>query len=366
MLLGGNSLEPTEPKGSLGPTEAKGLLDLKGLLDPKVTILSGGFGGARFVSSMDLVLDGACCIVNTGDDAIINGLRVSPDLDSVIYALQKQFDFERGYGIEGDTFIIEHLMPWGSLRWFNIGDRDFVTHCLRTRDLMRRQTLSDSTSKRMRHSKSQWIVIPMSNDKVVTEIQTPKGILGFQNFVVEHRGLPKIERVNYQGAQSAKPAPGVIESLQNADLVIVGPSSPVASIGPMLAISSLKEGLVQTQAPVIAITPVVIGQVPTTAPEKMRFELRSKLCKAQGIEHTPYGIAKHYLEFIDGFVLDERDIEFQGAIEDLGIRVLATNTLPERLREQDHYAKSVISFGTNLVRRNRQVRPDQIQLDFIG
>ncbi|MBV8770841.1 MAG: 2-phospho-L-lactate transferase, partial [Deltaproteobacteria bacterium] len=224
-----------------------------------IVVLTGGTGGAKFVDGLSLVLpaDELTAIVNTGDDHSWWGLYVSPDLDSIAYALGGILSEERGWGVRGDTFhCLEAMKKLGEPAWFSVGDRDLATHLLRTELLSKGLSLSEATrticAKLAVHSE----ILPMSDDRVETRIDTPAGDLSFEEYFVQRCYRDKVNSVRFLGADKAKPAPGVIQAIATASAVVIAPSNPVTSIGPILAVPGIRDALAQTPAKVIAVSPI--------------------------------------------------------------------------------------------------------------
>ena len=316
-----------------------------------ITVLCGGFGAARFLTGLvplPRVNAELTCVVNTADDLDYEGLHVSPDLDTVCYALAGRFDEERGWGLVGDTFRnASALRRYGS-GWFGVGDEDLATHLRRTSLLRAGATLTDATAVLSRSLGVSVRVLPMSDDRARTRVITARGPLSYQEFLVRHRAQPEVRDVEVEGAESAKPAPCVVEAVQKADLVVVAPSNPVASIAPILGLPGLASALSARLAPTVAVTPVVCGQPPATVPERSRAHVRAAFLATRGLEHRATSVARFYGDLVDGFVLDHRDAAERPAIEALGLQVLLADTLaPPATRPA--LAAAVIEFGQSLI-----------------
>jgi LPPG:FO 2-phospho-L-lactate transferase len=294
---------------------------------PRLAVLCGGFGAARFVPAVAATVADVTCIVNTADDVDYLGVHISPDVDSVCYALAGRFDETRGWGLIGDTFnTVDALARVGS-GWFRIGDADLAFSLLRTARLRRGATLSAATARLTEDLGVAPTVLPMSDDPVRTIVHTDAGRLEFQDYLVRHRAQPCVHRVEWRGLATAQPAPGVLSALANADLVVVAPSSPVASIMPILGLPGVVETLRSRRGPTVAVTPVVSNQPPLAAPERSRAVVRSALMGSLGVGHRAAEVAGLYASFVDGFVLDERDADELPLIEGLGMAVLTADTL---------------------------------------
>ena len=292
----------------------------------RVAVLCGGFGAARFLDGLRRVPGlTLTCIANTADDLDYAGVHVSPDVDTVTYALAGLFDEGRGFGLAGDTFRnAEALRRYGS-GWFAVGDVDLATSLRRTGLLRAGASLSDATADLGRALGVEAAVVPMSDDPVRTVVVTDEGRLPFQEYLVARRARPAVRAVEHEGLAAARPAPAVLPALTGADLVVLAPSSPVASLAPILGLPGV--GAALAAATVVAVSPVVSGQAPATPPEQSRARVRAAFMAAGGLEHSATAVAGLYAGFLDGFVLDERDAAEAGAVRALGVDVVPADTL---------------------------------------
>jgi LPPG:FO 2-phospho-L-lactate transferase len=291
--------------------------------------LTGGTGGAKLIQGLSRECDpeDLAIICNTGDDFVLHGLHISPDLDTITYTLAGVADTERGWGIKEDTFdVLEWLGRYGGETWFKLGDRDLATHLTRTRLLGEGLTLAEVTERICRSLGVRAALLPMSNDRVETKIQTPAGEISFQEYFVKHRWADEVEKVRCAGAEKSRPAPGVLESIRDARAVIVCPSNPVTSIAPILAVPGIREALKETRAAVLAVSPIIGGR-PVSGPA-------DRLMAAAGMEVSVLGVAKAYADFIDVFALAPDDKNYRTRIEALGVRTveepIRMNTLDDR------------------------------------
>ena len=293
----------------------------------RVVVLCGGFGAARFLDGLRRVPDVALtCIANTADDLEYAGVHVSPDVDTVSYALAGLFDEARGFGVIGDTFRnAEALRRYPGLGWFAVGDIDLATSLRRTDLLRAGATLSEATADLARGLGLDAAVVPMSDDPVRTTVLTDEGRLAFQEYLVARRAQPKVLAVEQDGLPAAQPAPAVLPAINEADLVILAPSSPVASVAPILGLPGVREAVAAARA--VAVTPVVSGVAPSTAPEQSRARVRAAFMAAAGLPHTATAVAGIYAGILDAFVLDERDADEADAIRALGLEVRSADTL---------------------------------------
>lgn len=318
-----------------------------------VVVLCGGFGAARFVSGLRSHPD-LTCIVNVGDDHEHLSLLVCPDGDSVLYGLAGQFDEERGWGLVDDTFHCADALARYDDGWFRVGDRDLALCLERTAMLRAGAALSEVTAALTKVWGITARLLPVTDDRLRTLVDTDQGRLTLQEFLVRHRAAPAICGISYHGAEVAVPAPGVAEAIGAASVVVVAPSNPVSSIGPMLAVSGIRHALAAHPA-VVAVTPVVRGVPPRARAEASRFHVRERMLESAGSEHRASAIAWRYRDIVDGFVLDERDAGERPAIEAGGVEVLVADTLAPPGRPREALADAVLDFGRALrSRRHRE------------
>lgn len=294
-----------------------------------VTVLCGGFGAARFLSGLRQMPDvQLTCVVNTADDLSYAGLHVSPDVDTVSYALAGRFDEGRGWGLVGDTFHNQAAQRRYGGGWFGIGDQDLATHLRRTDLLAAGATLTEAVADLARSLGVMATVLPMSDDPVRTVVVSPDGDrFPFQEYLVKHRAGPAVAAVEHTGLDVARPAPGVVPAIAGADLVVIAPSSPVASVGPILALPGVREAVTASRDNAVAVTPIVTAQAPSTPPERGRAIVRQAFMAARGLPHSATAVAQAYAATVATFVLDHRDAAEQPAIEALGLTVLLADTL---------------------------------------
>lgn len=302
-----------------------------------ITALAGGVGAARFLTGLLKIVkvDDVSVIVNTGDDIEMFGLHISPDIDIVAYTLAGIVDEEKGWGIRGDTFqALEMLKKLGLETWFALGDRDFATHIFRTDLLKKGLTLSQATDEICHGLGLRVKLLPMTNDKFETRIKIEESSVHFEEYFVKRRSSGKVLGVEFVGAESANPSPKVIDSILNADEVIVCPSNPIVSIGTILSVNGIRDALRKTSARVVGISPIVAG-APIKGPA-------DKIMRGLGLEVSAFGVAKLYSDFLDTFVIDNFDAAEKSRIENLGIRVKTTNTIMKTLKDKVQLAKVVL------------------------
>lgn len=304
----------------------------------KITALAGGIGAAKFLLGLARVMppENITIIANTGDDVELFGLRISPDIDTVTYTLAGVINETTGWGLADDTFeSLKWMARYGEAIWFNLGDRDLATHIYRTNALRQGKTLTEVTRQIASSLGAGATILPMSDAYTPTRVLTDEGELHFQEYFVRRRSEPQVSEIRFDNIESAKPASGVIESILNADAVIVCPSNPFISIGPILAVPGIREALKQTQAKVIAITPIIAGQALKGPAADMLRDL--------GHEVSARGVARVYQDFVNLFVLDEADESLQQSIEDLGMQVAVMNTVMKTLEDKVEVARRVLA-----------------------
>jgi len=303
----------------------------------RIVCLAGGVGAAKFLRGLVEVVEPEriTAIVNTGDDVEMHGLHVSPDLDIVMYTLAGIVDEEKGWGVRGDTFYcLEMLGRYGQETWFKLGDRDLATHILRTMWLRQGLRLSEITRRLRERLGVRVEIIPMTDDRVETRVVTDAGDLNFQEYLVKRGARDRVLDVYFRGIEGARPAPGVLERIGEADAIIVCPSNPVVSIGPILSVRGVRDALREAEAEVVAISPIV-GGAPIKGPA-------DKLMRGLGIEVSAFGVAKLYEDFLDCMVVDEVDRELESRIEELGIEVAVTDTVMRTLEDKIRLARFVL------------------------
>jgi LPPG:FO 2-phospho-L-lactate transferase len=287
-----------------------------------IVVLAGGVGAARFLQGVVQVVpqEELTVIVNTGDDREFYGLHVSPDIDIVMYTLAGLVDETRGWGIFDDTYhTMQQLTSYGNEDWFLLGDRDLATHIHRTRLLREGKTLSEVTDDLRGHMGLKLRILPMSDQSIATHIRTPEGLLHFEEYFVKRKCSDPVQDVEFVGADSAKPAPGVLDAIKEAEAILIAPSNPIVSIGSILSVPGVHDALHETSGMGVAVSPIVGGS-PIKGPA-------DKLMRGLHMEVSAVGVASHYRDFLDVMVIDQQDTHLLGTIEDLGIPALATDTI---------------------------------------
>ena len=294
-----------------------------------VVALAGGVGAARFLDGLTRVIppERVFIIGNTADDAEIHGLHISPDLDTVTYTLAGLANPQHGWGIRGDSFrCLEALGRLGADTWFQLGDLDLATHLYRTERLRQGATLAEVTLEITRALKVASTLVPMSNQRVRTRICTPAGELEFQTYFVKRRARDRVTAMRFEGASDAAPAPGILDAIDKAEAIILCPSNPFISIGPILAIPGIREALRRRRDRVAAISPIVGGRALKGPAAKMMKSMQLRSSAAE--------VAKLYVDFCGIFVLDEVDRKQAAQVAALDMRPVVTGTIMHGLRER--------------------------------
>ncbi|MGD0644500.1 MAG: 2-phospho-L-lactate transferase [Candidatus Bathyarchaeia archaeon] len=294
-----------------------------------ITALAGGVGAARFLTGLLKLVkeEEVSVIVNTGDDIELFGLHISPDIDIVAYTLAGIVDEQKGWGVKGDTFqCLEMLKKFGLETWFALGDRDFATHIFRTDLLKKGFTLSQVTDEICHVLGLKLKILPMTNDKFETRIKVEEGSVHFEDYFVKRGSRDEVLGVEFVGAANAKPSPKVLDSIIDAEVVVICPSNPIVSIGTILAVDGIRDALRRTSARVVGVSPIVAG-APIKGPA-------DRLLRGLGFEVSASSVAKLYADFLDIFIIDNVDAAEKSPIENLGIRAKITNTVMRSLEDK--------------------------------
>ncbi|MBI4561001.1 MAG: 2-phospho-L-lactate transferase [Candidatus Rokubacteria bacterium] len=302
-----------------------------------ITALAGGTGAAKFLRGLVALMEPGLLTVigNTGDDTEIWGLHISPDLDTVTYTLAGLIDEGKGWGVKDDSFCcLQAMAVLGGETWFNLGDRDLATHLFRTERLRAGQSLSEVTDAIRAGLGVRSRILPMSDRPVRTRIRSTTGWLTFQEFFVREKAQVEVLDVVYEGAGAARPAPGVVEAIREARAVLVCPSNPVTSIGPILAVPGVVEALGKTPAVVTAISPIVAGEA-VSGPA-------GGLMAAKGLPVSAVGVAGAYRQWLDVMVLDRQDQHLTPQLLRLGVSAVVTDTLMTDREREVALARAVL------------------------
>jgi LPPG:FO 2-phospho-L-lactate transferase len=302
-----------------------------------ITALAGGVGGSKLLLGLYEVKDprALTIIVNTGDDIELHGLKISPDLDIVTYTLAGIVDLAKGWGIRGETFhALKRLAGYGRANWFNLGDRDLATHIHRTALLAEGKTLSQAAESIRIALGVKVRILPMSDEPVTTIIESNEGPLHFQEYLVKRHAEPIVRGVRFAGAESAHSAPGVLEAISEAGRILICPSNPLISIGPILAVPGVRERLRSRKADVLAVCPIVGGKSLKGPSDKMLVQL--------GHEATALGVGKLYADFTGTFVIDPVDKVEARAISGLGMKVAILSTVMKTRSQKCKLARALL------------------------
>lgn len=303
----------------------------------RITAMAGGIGASKFLLGLSRVMpsEKITIIANTGDDIELFGLRICPDIDTITYTLGGVINDKTGWGLMDDTFeCLRWLAQYGEAAWFNIGDRDLATHIFRTNQLRIGRSLSEVTDSVRRALGIRPTILPMTDAYTPTRVLTDEGEMHFQEYFVRRRCEPRVREIRFDNIDAAEPAPGVVRAILDADAVIICPSNPFISIGPILAVPGVREALLETRATVVAITPIIGGRALKGPAADMLRDL--------GHEVSAHGVAAMYGDLLDVFILDSADARLKPEIAASGMRVLMTDTVMNTPEKKIELARLVI------------------------
>ncbi|MEX2504643.1 MAG: 2-phospho-L-lactate transferase [Egicoccus sp.] len=307
-------------------------------------VLAGGVGAARFLRGLTAAVDPSevIAIVNVGDDLTLHGLRICPDLDSITYWLAGVVHPDQQWGRDDETHTVAtELRRFGHDDWFTLGDRDLAAHLHRTERLRGGVALSQVTDEIRRAFGVDVRLVPVTDDPFETRIHTADGgDLHFQEYWVRDRAAPEVARIVFDGAATATPAPGVVEAIRDAEAVLVAPSNPAVSVDPILAVPAVRDALRQTRAPVVGVSPIIGGRVVRG--------MAHRLLPALGVEVSARGVAAHYGDLLDGWVLDEADADQVADVEAAGTRCVAVPTLMDDVEVAAALARSCLALAAEV------------------
>jgi LPPG:FO 2-phospho-L-lactate transferase len=304
----------------------------------KITCLAGGVGASKLLLGLYEVMNprALTIIVNTGDDIVLHGLKISPDLDIVTYTLAGIVDPAKGWGFRGETFhALERLALFGRDRWFNLGDRDLATHIHRTALLSEGKTLTEAAESIRSSLSVKARILPMSDQPIPTIIESDEGSLHFQEYLVKRRARPIVCGVRFDRVETASPAPGVLQAIRDADRIVICPSNPLISIGPILAVPGIRDALRARKKDVVSVCPIVGGKSLKGPSDKMLAQLGHKSSAA--------GVAELYCDFTRTFVIDTQDETQRGKIESLGTQVAVMPTVMKTRAQKRKLARALLS-----------------------
>ncbi len=304
----------------------------------EIVALAGGVGGARFAQGLAGIVqpNELTVIVNTADDFDLWGLRISPDLDTVMYTLGGIANPVNGWGIADDTRgTLNGIAAYGESPWFQLGDRDFATHILRTQWLREGQPLSTVTARLAAALGVPAALVPMTDDPVATKIRSGDRILDFQQYFVANRQQDTVDGVVFEGIEAAKPAPDVLPAIERAGVIVFCPSNPIVSIGPILAVAGIRDAIAASGAVRVAISPIIGGKAVKGPADRMLTSL--------GHEPSATGVARMYRDAIDIMVIDEVDRDLEPAIRELGLEVVVAQTVMGGRQDRERLAAEVLA-----------------------
>jgi LPPG:FO 2-phospho-L-lactate transferase len=308
-----------------------------------IVTLAGGVGGAKMAQGLQAALPPGdlTVIVNTADDFDLYGLRICPDLDTVMYTLAGIADPVNGWGVAEDTrHTLDAIARYRQEPWFLLGDQDFATHILRTERLRNSMPLSMVTEELSSALGVPSRIVPMSDDRVATLVDTPAGTLEFQDYFVGRRQSDDVIGVSFAGIERATAHPDALTAIREADAVVVAPSNPIVSVRPIVMTPGMSDALLENPAPVVAVSPIVGGRALKGPAANMLATL--------GHEVSALGVARIYADLIDGLVIDEVDRDLVAGIEYLGMRVLVTATVMGGEDDRRRLAEEVLDFASSL------------------
>ncbi len=318
------------------------------LNSPRVTLLAGGVGGARLAHGFACALpDGGgpaggtgpqalTVVVNVGDDTERHGLTVSPDLDTVMYTLAEVNDEQRGWGLQAESYAtLSQLERLGEDTWFTLGDKDLATHVVRTARLHEGQPLSAVTAQLAAALGVRARLLPVTDDRVRTLVDTPSGRIAFQEYFVRRHHADAVLGLAFEGIERSRPAPGVLDAVRDADLLVVAPSNPFLSVEPVLAVPGVREAVRSTPARRVAVSPIVGGQA-IKGPA-------AQILESLGHEVSALGVARLYTGLVDVLCIDDVDAHLAGPIRDLGFDVLVTDTVMGGPEGRERLARELLA-----------------------
>ncbi|HXW36012.1 MAG TPA: 2-phospho-L-lactate transferase [Acidimicrobiales bacterium] len=288
-----------------------------------ITAIAGGVGAARMLRGLVRVVppEEVTAVVNTGDDTVLHGLYICPDLDTVTYGLAGLSDEDRGWGLAGESWtVMDTLERLGGEAWFRLGDRDLATHLFRTQRLSEGVTLTQVTADLCASLGVQACLLPMSEDPVRTRFEIEPGVeIAFQDYFVRRHHSVTVRAIRFEGADHAKPSPGVIDAISSAERIVICPSNPLISIGPVLAVPGIEDALTARRSNVVAVSPIVAGAALKGPADRLLTEL--------GHESSVVGVARCYAGFAGTLVIDEADAQLANRVESEGLRCVVAPTI---------------------------------------
>ena len=308
----------------------------------EIVALAGGVGASKLLLGLSGVMDlrELTVIVNTGDDMILHGLSISPDLDIVTYTLAGLVNPATGWGFREETFhALDQLAAYRGPQWFHLGDRDLATHIHRTAMLRAGKRLSEAADSIREALRVKCAILPMSNERVPTIIHTSEGRLHFQEYLVQRRAEPTVEAISFDGVERARPAPGVLNALEQTRAIVICPSNPLISIGPILAIPGIREALKKRRSHVVTVCPIVGGKSLKGPSDRMLAQL--------GHDVSAVGVARMYRDICGTMVIDPVDSAQTSAIEAFGMNVVVHPTIMRTVEDKELLARRIVLLGAS-------------------
>jgi len=305
-----------------------------------ITVIAGGVGAAKFLRGLVEVVDpgDVTAVVNVADDFRLHGLAISPDLDTVTYTLADLVNPETGWGRQGESWtVMEELEHYGGATWFSLGDRDLALHLYRTQRLAEGAALSEVTSEVTRSHGLDVTVLPVTDEPVATKLIVDGREIDFQDYFVARRHDVTVSAVRFTGVEAARPAPGVLEAIDGADVVVVAPSNPIVSIGPVLSVPGLRDALVQRRDRVVGVSPIVGGAALKGPAARLMTEL--------GHPSTAVGVAQLYQDVAGTLVIDEIDAVLATDVTSTGVRCVVADTIMSDPQRAAAVARSTLAAG---------------------
>ncbi|MDN3016189.1 2-phospho-L-lactate transferase [Paenibacillus sp. BSR1-1] len=303
-----------------------------------IVVLAGGVGGSKFLKGIvSATEEEITAVINTGDDIDRFGLYISPDIDINIYTLADVIH-QQGWGFKDETYSCQSILSkvYEEDCWFNLGDKDLATHIYRTFLLKQNRSLSEVTLKMCEEWNIPIRILPMSNEPVTTYIHTPGGKFHFQEYLIKRKMSDQVLKIEFNGIENASPTPGILEAIRKSDLILFAPSNPLVSINPILSLPGIKKAILESKAKVVAVSPVVGGDVIKGPGARMLKDL--------GIDVSPLGIASCYSDLLDAMVIDCRDEEYAESLKQLNMETLVTDTIMDSDHKKRKLAEKVMDF----------------------
>jgi LPPG:FO 2-phospho-L-lactate transferase len=307
----------------------------------EIVALAGGIGASKLLLGLSHVMDprDLTVIVNTGDDIVLHGLSISPDLDIVTYTLAGLVNPDTGWGFRDETFrTLDQLAVFGRPNWFHLGDRDLATHIHRTAMLREGKRLSEVADSIRQGLGVPSRILPMSDHPVPTMTETDEGRLHFQEYLIQRRAEPAVCGISFDGVERARPAPGVLEALERVSAIVICPSNPLISIGPILAVPGVREALRKRRAHVLAVCPIVGGKSLKGPSDRMLAQLQHDV--------SALGVARMYQDICGIFVIDPIDSAQSSAVESLGMEVVIHPTVMRTVEDKELLARKILQLAS--------------------